>query len=49
MQQGSTNKQISGELHISLNTVKRHLENIYKKMEVTNRTSLRLTGSFIFL
>lgn len=40
VQQGSTNKQISGKLHISLNTVKRHLQNIYKKMEVTNRTSL---------
>ncbi|WP_289140082.1 response regulator transcription factor [uncultured Brevibacillus sp.] len=40
VQQGYTNQKISGELHISLNTVKRHLQNIYKKMEVTNRTSL---------
>ncbi|MBW5469755.1 GAF domain-containing protein [Brevibacillus formosus] len=40
VQQGYTNQQISGELYISLNTVKRHLQNIYKKMEVTNRTSL---------
>ncbi|MGG1660871.1 helix-turn-helix domain-containing protein [Brevibacillus sp. NRS-1366] len=40
VQQGYTNQQISVELHISFNTVKRHLQNIYKKLGVTNRTSL---------
>lgn len=40
VQQGYTNQQIAGELYISLNTVKRHLQNIYNKMGVTNRSSL---------
>jgi LuxR family maltose regulon positive regulatory protein len=35
---GYTNKQISTELSISLNTVKFHLKNIYGKMGVANRT-----------
>ncbi len=35
---GYTNKQISAELSISLNTVKYHLKNVYGKMGVTNRT-----------
>ncbi len=35
---GYTNKQISSELSISLNTVKFHLKNIYGKMGVANRT-----------
>jgi LuxR family transcriptional regulator, maltose regulon positive regulatory protein len=35
---GCTNKQISAELSISLNTVKFHLKNIYGKMGVANRT-----------
>ncbi len=38
LESGYTNKQISNELSISLNTVKFHLKNIYGKMGVTNRT-----------
>lgn len=37
---GYTNKQISEELCISINTVKKHLRNMYEKLEVSNRASL---------
>ena len=35
--EGRTNAQISGELGISLNTVKFHLKNLYEKLSVRNR------------
>lgn len=34
---GLTNEEISGRLHISVHTVKAHLEAIYDKLNVTNR------------
>jgi DNA-binding CsgD family transcriptional regulator len=37
---GLTNKQIAEQLHISTLTVKKHLSNIYNKLEVRNRTSM---------
>ncbi|MED3564151.1 LuxR C-terminal-related transcriptional regulator [Bacillus xiapuensis] len=37
---GYTNEEVSKELYISVNTVKRHLQNIYRKLGVKNRTSL---------
>ncbi|WP_289140060.1 LuxR C-terminal-related transcriptional regulator [uncultured Brevibacillus sp.] len=40
VQQGYTNQLIANELQISLNTVKRHLQNAYRKFGVTNRTEL---------
>jgi LuxR family maltose regulon positive regulatory protein len=35
---GYSNKQIAGELVISLGTVKRHISNIYRKLGVRRRT-----------
>lgn len=38
--QGFSNKEISEILFISINTVKKHLQNLYQKLKVTNRTEL---------
>lgn len=35
-----TNDQVAGRLCISLSTVKSHVQNIFSKMHVTNRTAL---------
>ncbi len=35
--QGLTNEEISANLHISVHTVKAHLEAIYDKLAVSNR------------
>lgn len=39
---GKTNKEIASALHISLNTVKTHISNIYQKLNVSNRKDLML-------
>ncbi|WP_171038174.1 response regulator transcription factor [Aquibacillus sediminis] len=39
-QQGLSNKEIAKLLFISVNTVKKHVQSLYKKYEVNNRTSL---------
>jgi LuxR family maltose regulon positive regulatory protein len=36
--QGKSNQEISAELYLALNTVKRHAYNIYTKLEVKKRT-----------
>lgn len=35
---GCSNQEISDQLHISLNTVKTHIKNIFQKLEVEDRT-----------
>jgi ATP/maltotriose-dependent transcriptional regulator MalT len=36
--EGKSNQEISAELYLALNTVKRHAYNIYAKLEVKKRT-----------
>ena len=38
LSQGYSNREITGKLEISENTVKFHLKNIYEKIQVDNRT-----------
>ncbi|ULT58675.1 response regulator transcription factor [Neobacillus drentensis] len=40
VQKGLSNEDVSRQLFISINTVKTHLLNIFKKLKVTNRTEL---------
>lgn len=40
VKKGFSNKEISEILFISVNTVKKHLQNLYEKLNVTNRTEL---------
>ncbi|WP_026678737.1 helix-turn-helix domain-containing protein [Fictibacillus gelatini] len=40
VQKGLSNEEVSQQLFISINTVKTHLLNIYKKLNVSNRTEL---------
>ncbi len=40
IKQGKTNKEIASELFISVSTVKTHINNIFKKMDVSNRNEL---------
>lgn len=39
LSEGLLNKQIAGELSISINTVNAHLHEIFRKLNVTNRTA----------
>lgn len=40
VQKGFSNKQIADMLFISVNTIKKHVQSLYDKFEVNNRTSL---------
>jgi DNA-binding NarL/FixJ family response regulator len=39
MSQGLTNKQIAKKLTVSVNTVKKHTQNIFTKLNVESRTA----------
>jgi ATP/maltotriose-dependent transcriptional regulator MalT len=43
--QGKSNKEIAGELFISLSTVKSHITSIYGKLNVSNRQQLLEIGT----
>lgn len=40
---GYTNKEVAADLFISINTVKKHIQNIYDKLSVRNRSELAKT------
>lgn len=42
--QGLTNEEIANKLHISVHTVKAHLEAIYEKLSVSNRVQAAIKG-----
>ena len=42
VQEGLPNKDISAKLYIEESTVKKHLGNIFKKLNIKNRTELAL-------
>ncbi len=41
---GRSNKEISNTLYISVETVKSHIKNVYKKLNVTNRVEAAMKG-----
>jgi DNA-binding CsgD family transcriptional regulator len=40
--QGASNKEVAEELYVTVHTVRKHLENTYRKLGVTNRTAAAL-------
>ncbi|WP_460013892.1 response regulator transcription factor [Lysinibacillus sp. CTST325] len=40
--EGLKNAEIASYLYVSENTVKKHLQNLYRKFQVTSRTQLAL-------
>ncbi|MBF4762343.1 helix-turn-helix transcriptional regulator [Nocardioides islandensis] len=39
---GASNREVAEELYVTIHTVRKHLENAYRKLGVTNRTSAAL-------
>ncbi len=44
IQTGLSNQEIGSKLYISMGTVKRHISNIYSKLDVKNRTQAIARG-----
>jgi DNA-binding NarL/FixJ family response regulator len=42
VEQGMSNKEIAEQLNISINTVRSHISNMLKKLDLTNRTQLAI-------
>ena len=40
--QGATNREVAEELYVTADTVRKHLQNAYRKLGVTNRTAAAL-------
>jgi DNA-binding CsgD family transcriptional regulator len=40
--QGATNREVAEELYVTVHTVRKHLENAYRKLGVSNRTAAAL-------
>lgn len=49
LSQGLTNSEISKKLHISIHTVKAHLESIYYKLKVSNRVQAAMKAVYLNL
>jgi DNA-binding NarL/FixJ family response regulator len=45
LKEGRTNQSIAEELHISKNTLKKHLQHIYQKHSVQNRIQMKLVSA----
>jgi NarL family two-component system response regulator LiaR len=46
---GKANKQIARELLVAVSTVKTHVNNLYRKLDVTSRTQAALYAAHIGL
>jgi DNA-binding CsgD family transcriptional regulator len=46
--QGMTNQQLADNAYLSVNTIKTHLKNIYKKLGVSNRTQAAAKARTLF-
>jgi DNA-binding NarL/FixJ family response regulator len=44
IQRGLTNRQIASRLYVSTNTVNKHVQQVLRKLEVTNRVQAAMWG-----
>jgi DNA-binding NarL/FixJ family response regulator len=44
LKQGLTNRQIAARLYISTNTINKHVQQVLRKMQVTNRVQAAVRG-----